>query len=322
MPNRITPIDPNLTLLLAQCANEAYYPSRHSPPPGYVYVTQWTGRNPSYFGGDVEPYGMVFRGNTPATASEFIFAFKGTATWWDAWEDIFINKTTFIAYQNSSPSNQVEVADGFFDVYSTDVTSGGNNSMQNQLFNLLNYYKPSKLQITGHSLGSALAELFTLDLHVSLPSLPFTVQHYNFACPRVGGADFAALYNSLESSEPKADETIRVVNYYDEIPCLPFQDLGYLHGPSYFLCSFKKVTDWPHLPHYVVRHSMYNYWQVLKQVMSNPNQTYAGPVTGLNNISLESFAPPANAVECPAIFADELIDIGQRIKQARSMDAC
>ena len=48
--------------------------------------------------------------------------------------------------------------------------------MQQQLFTLLGEYEASdkpiaQLFITGHSLGSALSELFTLDLALSRPDL-------------------------------------------------------------------------------------------------------------------------------------------------------
>ncbi|MEM1324803.1 MAG: NAD(P)-binding protein [Bacteroidota bacterium] len=313
MPNRIMHVDAELTLLLAYCANEAYYYPPKSVPPGYEYVTHWTGRNPSIFGGDVETYGLVFKGNIPATIGNYIFTFKGTATFWDAYEDIFADYTPFIAYRNSSKQNQVEVADGFNSIYSTDTTSGGHDSMQKQLFGLLDQYKPKRLMITGHSLGSALAELFTLDLLISFPNLDFTVQHYNFACPRVGTAGFAHLYNELTQSSSKVQATIRIVNDKDIIPCVPFTIMDYKHGPDYFLCSFKERDAI--LPHFTVRHSIYNYFQVLLQVMHHPNQVYNGPVRGYHHVPLESYAPAAHLTECSlSDLADEMETSSQKIR--------
>lgn len=314
MAPRIHQVDPNLTLTLANAAYEAYYPTIHTPPLGFKYYDQWTGRNPSILGGDVEPYGLIFQGNLPTNSGTFIFAFKGTASFWDAWEDVFVNWTQFKAFQNSDATNQVDVADGFNDVYTAKVTPGQNDSMQDQLFAFLHKIQPKHLIITGHSLGSALAELFSLDIYVSLPSRLFTTQHYNFACPRVGFAKFANLYNQYESRLPPGSQTIRIVNFKDEIPCLPFHYvLGYDHAPAYFLFSFDKASGW--WPSYTERHSIFNYWQVLKKVVVASNQEFAGPVTGINGVKLMSEIPANSESECSGWFADYLGEISKELKE-------
>ena len=74
------------------------------------------------------------------------------------------------------------------------------------------------LYITGHSLGGALSTLATTDVmaHRQFPS----VQHYNFASPRVGNRVFADAYNC------NGARTFRVVNTSDLVPQTPSANLG------------------------------------------------------------------------------------------------
>lgn len=307
---RISLINPELTLTLAHAANEAYsignYPSKKpNPPSGYKYIAQWQGKNPSSIGGDVEPYGIIFQGATSATSGNYIFAFKGTASGWDAYEDLYFKHVPFKPHKNTAPS-ELKVEDGFFSVYSTPITEGHKDSMQDQLFDFIASLNPKKLIITGHSLGSALAELFTLDLYLSIPSFPFEIQHYNYACPRVGNIAFAKQYQQMESAKPEENKTIRVVNEKDEVPCLPFEKMGYEHGADYFLFSFNKKGAYKWWPHYGIRHSLYNYWQVLKKVMGDANQEFSGEVIGLNGIRLESTILASDQKVDVSSFAEEL----------------
>ena len=307
MSNRLSKVDPEMAVLLANCAFNAYYPNVHSDPltGNFKWVDSWSGRNPSFFGGDVEPYGMVYQGSTPENEDVFIFAFKGTASWWDAYEDIFVDRVPFTSFHNSNSENQVLIAQGFHDVYTAAVTPGKRDSMQDQLMNLIHKHQPKKLIITGHSLGSALAELFNLDIYVSFPDRDYVTQHYNYACPRVGDSNYAALYANYENSKPIEQQTIRIVNYWDEIPCVPFGLMGYEHIPNYFMISFTKAGWW-HLPNYMVRHSVFNYWQVLIDVMKTSDQQFQGPVTGYQGVALESQIPSASETECSIRFAEEI----------------
>ena len=54
--------------------------------------------------------------------------------------------------------------------------------------------KTRKIRVTGHSLGAALATLFTLDAVSQLAS-PRDVCLVTFGCPRVGNREFAELFN-------------------------------------------------------------------------------------------------------------------------------
>lgn len=311
MSQRVNNVNDTSALLLAECAFKAY--KTDAPPiapDGYRFIQYWWGRNPFYFRiGDDEKFGVIFQ-NT-LRESEYIFAFKGTVTDYDWLEDArFLFKSDFNYYNGNSLdpegsvnySGDVKVAYGFNAIYTTQ-TKNGHGSMQQQLFDFIQNNNVTSLGITGHSLGSALAELFTLDLNHYLlqnpeRSLPYL--HYNFACPRVGNASFANTYNVLEQSKMP---TLRLVNYKDEVPCLPTNLFDYYHGPDYFMFAFEwDVSEGHKLRHPIevveTRHSMYNYWQVLKEVIFAPNPHYPAFITGYKDHRLKCTIPDSSITEC------------------------
>ena len=108
---------------------------------------------------------------------------------------------------------------------------------------LMNVYFYSQVIVTGHSLGGALATLFSiyaLDLVGDL-----TV--YTFGQPRVGNSNFAAYYLS------RLPDTFRVVNYADIVVHSPPQWTGFEHTgvqvwysprgmSNYFICESEDKT--------------------------------------------------------------------------------
>lgn len=299
MATRIFSVDSSLTSLTADCALLAYDVLDHPKlvlPLGLNFVQLFTGRNPSYFKNSVENYGFI--ASVTAEPDTYLIAFRGTDSYMDIYEDIFAEHADFVPYRNTVNSG-VEVAAGFMGVYSSPVTKGGNDSMQNQLFDFISEKKPKNIIITGHSLGSSLAELFSLDVRVSTPSLG--VRHYNYACPRTGNAAFANLYNHLEASLSKRYRTVRMVNYWDEIPCLPFELMGYKHGPDYFLIAFFKHGSVLKAD-YGIQHSMYNYRAVLDLAIKNNPQGCFGTVVGYKSTFLHSDIPDLSRSECQIRF--------------------
>lgn len=293
---RTSHVDTDRTLILADASLLVYNAFTKKPditaPPGYQVAHTWSGVDPYgiFFKRD-EPFGVVFtKLDDPGTV---IFAFRGTDSFLDAWEDLFFNTATFVPASNATPDTAVQVADGFWDIYST--SAANIPSQQQQLFALYDQLKPTTLMITGHSLGSALATLFTLDLSLSRPNaMPKTTYSQNFASPRVGLADFAALYARQPLQKDSATRTIRVVNYYDYVPSLPPHTvIGYEHIGDYFLAAFFKKGAY--IPHADVRHSMFDYNAVLEQALPLRDQIFVGTVVGVDNILLRSVAPPADA---------------------------
>jgi len=214
-----------------------------TPPTGYTLVDSWTGVD-AIFSEDrsTECYGLVFRSD--ATPSTYIFAFRGTDSPKELLEDLGLERKAFVPFESDVPVGDAEVESGFFDIYTE---TNRDPSMQSQLFALVDKYckadeQMGDLLVTGHSLGAALSQLFTLDLALSRPQL--TVASYNYACPRVGNSDFVALYEAQTPQRNPATRTLRVQNTYDVVPCNPVEAMGYLHtSPALLLAFYEDKLD-------------------------------------------------------------------------------
>lgn len=318
-----TQIDPALTLLLMEASLQAYnaydgdHPARCvsnavTAPAGWDFVECFTGVDSVFFKEEqrVESFGVVFRSKTaPYT---YIFAFRGTVALLDAIEDaaFFEGKDTFLPFGATRPPDPgAAVASGFWSIY-TESTSQV-TSMQAQVFALLAKYQASarpasRLLVTGHSLGSALAVLFSLDLAFSqYRSLP--APHVNFACPRVGNAPFARLYDGQPQQQSLATRTVRVQNTYDLVPCGPptWWPFEYRHVTDAFLIAFyNKNAGWldPRAKFY--DHQAFNYQAVLACAFKNKarvcvNDALFVPADGETLVSL---APDPNTA-C-SLFAE------------------
>ena len=110
------------------------------------------------------------------------------------------------------------------------------------------------LHVTGHSLGAAMATLAAVDVALSedVRGLFSAVQVYVFASPRVGNAAFAKGFEARFG----AGDAFFVQNYFDQVPHLPPQSLGYRHaeriaemGPTDgFIGARTPATDAYHFP--------------------------------------------------------------------------
>jgi len=210
-------IDPALTTTLAAASLAAYTdfedPTYKPQLSGYTFVGRLYGWDDWFWEyGRVEKYGLIFKSQT--VANRFVVAFRGTDSDADALAEAFFEFATFKPYRNSVSPVPDDVSAGFNDIYST---KGGSmtQTMQQQIFGLLQSTQMSEVYITGHSLGGALSQLFTLDMRVSFPNVK--IQTINFASPRVGATDWAtACFNT-----GAAQRIIRVINWYDIVPDLP-----------------------------------------------------------------------------------------------------
>lgn len=233
------------------------------PPEGFDFVEYWTGID-SIFSRDkaVECYGVVFRSKIEPYI--YIFSFRGTASILDVLDDLGDEKKPFTPYDIKVPvPSAVAVESGFYDIYSS--SDGNTQSMQRQLFQLIDKYEASdkpigQLYITGHSLGAALSELFTLDIALSRPSI--AASNINYACPRVGNSNFVDFYGQQPAQQNPATRTLRVQNTYDKVPCVPLEAMGYRHIPHAYIIAFYK-EDWIGKENYLASHSSQNYSAVL-----------------------------------------------------------
>jgi triacylglycerol lipase len=240
-----------------------------TPPKNFEFVTCWSGVD-SLFGKDKseEIFGVVFRSlQAPYT---YIFAFRGTASILDGLDDLGVEKTHFKAFnKRASVPNEVEVEAGFYDIYTQE--KPWVSPMQSQLFALIDEYQKSdkpmnELWITGHSLGSSLCELFSLDVKLSRPDIRAT--NMNFACPRTGNQAFVDFYESTL----KPHNTLRVQNTYDIVPCVPPEKLGYAHLPWALLVAFYE-EKWIDRDNLVARHSALNYQAVINCAIQSTEGT-------------------------------------------------
>lgn len=284
-------LDTDLTLALAIASRAAYdyFQDPNQPvvaPAGYAMVDTWTGWDALLFGGSIESFGVVFQ--SVAEPGTCIFAFRGTDSDLDAWEDVHFIPTTFVATQGSvSPTPWV--SSGFYGIYDTQ-GDGMAASMRAQLFALLDKYQPTQLYITGHSLGAALSQLFSLDVAVSRPTPALNI---NFASPMVGLDSWGSAY----AGKIDASQSIRVYNYWDYVPSLPPSAFDYCAVGTGFRTSFYVDKEW--FPHLLARHALLNLTVVLDNALPLTPQQWQGSfpdqVDGETEWTMASTYPPAGA---------------------------
>ena len=146
-------------------------------------------------------------------SDSLFIAFRGSANIQNWIDNIQISKIT--PYNDTS----IGVSKGFYKAY---------NSIKPDLFNnlpsLVDKHNTRRILITGHSLGAALATLMAYDIATMFPTyeLSYVV---NFGSPRVGNSAFSTSFNSFSSSFTH----YRITHYYDIVPHVPEEFLGYEH---------------------------------------------------------------------------------------------
>lgn len=284
-------LDPELTSVCAQGVLAAYADFDGQPvrlPPGFRAVAHFTGWDQIFFAtGREERFGLVLQSVTEP--STYVVAFRGTSSLLDGYEDIWATTVDFVPHHDDGhfPSD-VAVASGFNSIYTTQGAPMA-ASMQKQLFRILDRLqdKPVTVAICGHSLGGPLANQFALDVAVSRPHI--AVVNTTFASPRTGLGKWQGTYDHQYRLQGR---TFRIANYWDLIPTLPPEFLGYHHVGEQFLASFF-VKD-SYLPHYLSRHSMLNYQYVIDRAVRSTPQVWTGkfPDAARPGWTMISTAPP------------------------------
>ena len=245
---RGNPFDPKAAALCGQFVQAAYTmyaaaPNNLTPsqsndfPPGYQLVAWIQMRD--FIIGSTGPLFYGFVAQSVASPDRFVLAIRGTSNgieWWDDANAAF--KVPFKVPESGS------VGMGFARIYdtlevvlhSTLAVAATPQSLRSvggfseQISTLLTTARTAaftplgSIQITGHSLGAALATLYTLENarsnQISTPLI------CTFASPLVGDATFAAAFNELNLT------SWRIVNAPDVVPKLPPEILGFRHIES------------------------------------------------------------------------------------------
>lgn len=192
MSGRRSEFDQQLAVFLAECCFLTYEQFHNNGsfhvPEGYSLVEGFR----AVAVDTTEWFGFIIK-----SEDSIVVAFRGTGSDPDWIADTEVHQTGFIF-----PDARTHA--GFTSIYTS--------CREAILANLQKLPDFSRLYVTGHSLGGALAVLHALDATVNTSFRPVM---YNFGGPRVGNPGFVTRYNSLVAN------SIRVVNAYDIIPLLP-----------------------------------------------------------------------------------------------------
>jgi pimeloyl-ACP methyl ester carboxylesterase len=267
MPPQQAPLDPMLTLAMVQASIAAYAAFEGKPvlaPSDYRLVARWSGWDGDLFGGSEEVFGLLFQ--STVDAGTCLFAFRGTDSDLDVYEDLDFTTTDFVPNAGTvAPTPRVSA--GFYGIYDG---KGGNMraSMREQVFALLAHFAPRQVYVTGHSLGGALSQLFSLDLALSRPDL--RACNINFCSPMVGEASWGQAYAKAIAV---ADST-RCFNYWDYVPTLPPSTFGYVPvGQEFRTAHDVRGALFVHL---LSRHSIVNMQTVLRHAVLLSPQVWTG----------------------------------------------
>ncbi|MCP4407219.1 MAG: lipase family protein [Gammaproteobacteria bacterium] len=200
-----------------------------------------------------------------ATAQDRIYvAFRGTQTISEWINNIRFKQVDYIFVADGGQTHQ-----GFTEIYRTI-----REPIVETIKNLLVSGSYSRLYITGHSLGGALAVLAAPELRERTTMEPAM---YNFGGPRVGDPDFQQRYGELVT------HSWRTVNTNDPVPALPpetvwipvegsdLQRLSYTHVSTENEITFGSPIEGPSdIGIISANHSMCNYYQLLCDSTADP----------------------------------------------------
>ncbi|QOV23637.1 lipase family protein [Anabaenopsis elenkinii] len=99
-------------------------------------------------------------------------------------------------------------------------------SVRYQIHDYIQTNQVSRLTVTGHSLGGALATLCALDLQYNFNSTLSDIEVYTFGAPKVGNKNFYQSYNK------RVPQTHHFIYGLDIVPSLPRWWQGYFYAPQ------------------------------------------------------------------------------------------
>jgi hypothetical protein len=211
-------------------------------------------------GGPRKVVSIGYVARNSAAPTEFAIVVRGTVGVWEWLQDAKFLPIPFTAVAGGGLTE-----DGFTDMYMTFRVGADPNSASfvKSLPGLLGG-NVTKLTICGHSLGSALATLLTMDVVVNTP---YRDPHlYTFASPRVGDLHFANFFNSV------VPDCFRIANRMDLVTHIPVPPL-FLHvGDLTELNPGNSVVNNP-----ACQHDIYTYMFMLSPA-PNPLNPKCAPV--------------------------------------------
>jgi kumamolisin len=315
-PRAIQPFDPQAAVLYGQFVQAAYSmyganpadltPAPMAFPPGYELVA-WV-RMQDFVIGSTGPLFYGFIAQSTQNANRFVIALRGTSDgveWWDDANAVF--KTAF------KIPNCGRVGSGFARIYNTlevvERTAGNAaaaapsslraiGGFSEQIADLIERRAPAaahvaglpagaSVEVTGHSLGAALATLYTMEnactKKITSPAV------CTFASPRVGDTDFVSAFNALGLT------SWRIVNQPDVVPNLPPESFGFAHVNTLQQYSStgkvqSSVTCW---------HSLATYLSLLDPTLQ-PAKSCWLPSSPTARVQPSAVPAPASVISVPA----------------------
>ena len=172
--------------------------------------------------------------------------FRGSDELSDWLHNFFIFKKNI---NNNIKVNNIKVHSGFYKLL---FNNNLYTDILNEIIKLTNQYTDYKLNVTGHSLGGALATLFSFFLSYSITS---KIYIYSFASPRVGNRIWANIFNNKENLIH-----YRFVNQKDIVTAIPY--FYYSHCGNYININKNSSVDVINKQDYKDINSIRNYYSV------------------------------------------------------------
>lgn len=185
----------------------------------------------TYFGDENSDVDMVYAVGIDQLRKRVTVAFRGSVTSTDFQKDAMISLNQQPNPVNDIDSNQpgkIGIHHGFYD-YLLRPRKNGSNKFQEimghvqALFLECDRHRDYKLYVTGHSLGGALATLFSFHAATTAGSfdgsIPKPISCISVASPRVGDRSFQAAFGRLE--ELGLLRHLRIANDRDPVTMMP-----------------------------------------------------------------------------------------------------
>lgn len=156
----------------------------------------------------------VYSGLAVASAERNVLVFRGTQTQTEWLKNLNAKQVPYVAPDGKTYG---EVHEGFYKLM---------QALKPSLESVVKQLDPTiPCYVTGHSLGSAIATLASMEISYLVPEMRENIRLYSYAGPRVGSPAFAKAYSE------RLPNTYRVVNLGDAVPLVPPVTMGdsYVH---------------------------------------------------------------------------------------------